>query len=140
MSAIMSASNQTAANAISSPEHSDNGLPRDSVNEKNISMPARPKTNRATSEWEALQIAAAGDLDTIDREVAEIEADLQAMNIRSTWYKPQLKLSDPRYFTWLLVSFASMGGLLSGVDQSLISGANLYMPQCKLNSHFLDDS
>lgn len=24
-----------------------------------------------------------------------------------------------------------MGGLLSGVDQSLISGANLYMPKCK---------
>lgn len=30
---------------------------------------------------------------------------------------------------WLLVAFASMGGLLSGIDQSLISGANLYMPQ-----------
>jgi hypothetical protein len=24
-----------------------------------------------------------------------------------------------------------MGGLLSGIDQSLISGANLYMPSCK---------
>jgi hypothetical protein len=24
-----------------------------------------------------------------------------------------------------------MGGLLSGVDQSLISGANLYMPACE---------
>ena len=28
----------------------------------------------------------------------------------------------------LLVSFASMGGLLSGLDQSLISGANLFLP------------
>jgi hypothetical protein len=130
----MSAPNHTVADTINSPEHSDDGIPRDSVNEKNISMPARPKIKRATSEWEALQIAAAGDLDTIDREVAEIEAALQAMDIRSTWYKPQLKLSDPRYFTWLLVSFASMGGLLSGVDQSLISGANLYMPQCKSRS------
>jgi hypothetical protein len=128
----MSAADIPATDAISSSEHSGDGLPRETVNEKNISMPARPKANRATSEWEALQIAEAGDLDTIDREVAEIEADLQAMNIRSTWYKPQLKLSDPRYFTWLLVSFASMGGLLSGIDQSLISGANLYMPKCEL--------
>lgn len=30
--------------------------------------------------------------------------------------------------SWVLVGFASMGGLLSGVDQSLISGANLFMP------------
>lgn len=27
-----------------------------------------------------------------------------------------------------------MGGLLSGVDQSLISGANLYMPSCRSHS------
>ena len=27
-----------------------------------------------------------------------------------------------------------MGGLLSGIDQSLISGANLFMPSCKLKS------
>ena len=30
-----------------------------------------------------------------------------------------------RTYSWLLVGFASMGGLLSGIDQSLISGANL---------------
>lgn len=86
-------------------------------------------SGRRVSEWEALQIVAAGDDETIDREIDEIEASLQQMNITSSWYKPQLKLSDPRYFTWLLVSFASMGGLLSGVDQSLISGANLFMPK-----------
>lgn len=27
-----------------------------------------------------------------------------------------------------------MGGLLSGIDQSLISGANLFMPSCKFKS------
>jgi hypothetical protein len=27
-----------------------------------------------------------------------------------------------------------MGGLLSGIDQSLISGANLFMPSCKSKS------
>ena len=29
-----------------------------------------------------------------------------------------------------------MGGLLSGIDQSLISGANLFMPSCKLQVSF----
>ncbi|KFX89388.1 hypothetical protein O988_08646 [Pseudogymnoascus sp. VKM F-3808] len=36
---------------------------------------------------------------------------------------------DPKHFTWLIVVFASMGGLLFGLDQSLISGANLFMPK-----------
>jgi MFS family permease len=40
----------------------------------------------------------------------------------------QLEFSNPKHFTWLLVAFASMGGLLSGIDQSTISGANLYLP------------
>jgi hypothetical protein len=121
------------------------------LNEKNIALAPKPATGRKISEWEAIQIAAAGDNDTIDREIAVVEADLQAMNIRSTWFKPQLRLKDPRHFTWLLVGmyctfsdqriypdyfigFASMGGLLSGVDQSLISGANLYMPSCEFCS------
>ena len=91
-------------------------------------------SGRKVSEWEALQIAAAGDLTTINAEVDAIEMELQAMDMRSTWYKPLIKFSDPKYFTWLLVGFASMGGLLSGIDQSLISGANLFMPSCKFNS------
>lgn len=109
------------------------------IDEKDIGRPADPErrqsqksvyssSGRKVSEWEALQMVAAGDLETINREMDDIEADLQTMNIKSTWYKPQLRLNDPRYFTWLLVGFASMGGLLSGVDQSLISGANLFMP------------
>ncbi|CZR69200.1 related to myo-inositol transport protein ITR1 [Phialocephala subalpina] len=115
-------------NAISSTESSD-GVPVKDVDEKHVAVaPAHPEARRGFSEWEAIQIAAAGDNDTIDREIAEIEASLTEMNIKSTWYKPQLKLNNPKHFTFLLVAFASMGGLLSGVDQSLISGANLYMP------------
>lgn len=40
-----------------------------------------------------------------------------------------LEFNNPKHFTWLLVAFASMGGLLSGLDQSLISGANLALPK-----------
>lgn len=86
------------------------------------------KPARRVSEWEALQIAQAGDLETINAEVDEIEAELQLLNLRSTWYKPLLTFRDPKMFNYLLVAFASMGGLLSGIDQSLISGANLFLP------------
>ena len=96
--------------AISSDENSEGGVPTaQAVDEKVFpagpqrNQPARPTGGRGVSEWEAIQIAAAGDLDTIDREVAEVEADLQQMNIQSTWFKPQLRLKDPRHFTWLLV-------------------------------------
>ncbi|PMD13207.1 fructose transporter 1 [Hyaloscypha hepaticicola] len=107
-------------------------MPTKEINEKDVALNQGNDHNlsnpRRLSEWEALQIVAAGDNETIDREVNEIDADLQAMDIKSTWFRPQLRLKDPRHFTWLLVGFASMGGLLSGVDQSLISGANLFMP------------
>ncbi|KAG9232623.1 fructose transporter 1 [Amylocarpus encephaloides] len=117
------------SDALSSADHSDAGNPA-FIDEKDVghTKSRRPPNGRRVSGWEALQIAAAGDLETINREMDEVEKDLQEMNIQSTWYKPQIRLKDPRHFTWLLVGFASMGGLLSGVDQSLISGANLFMP------------
>lgn len=93
-------------------------------------------SRRELSEWEAMQIAEAGDFETIDAEVNELDGQLQMVNRKNRWYRYQLSFDDPKYFTWLLVGFASMGGLLSGVDQSLISGANLYMPKdLSLNSH-----
>lgn len=92
------------ADAISSTENSESNAPMRDVNEKNVALsPEKPQNRRVLSEWEALQIAEAGDHDTIDREIAAVEADLQTMKIASTWYKPQLKIRDPRHFTWLLV-------------------------------------
>ncbi|KAI9817889.1 MAG: hypothetical protein M1827_001008 [Pycnora praestabilis] len=102
-------------------EGGDNGDP-------NRKFSVHSTSGRRLSEWEAMQVAAAGDMETIDAEIDEIEAELQTMNKKSRWYKFELSFKDPRHFTWLLVGFASMGGLLSGIDQSLISGANLYMP------------
>ncbi|KAJ5201237.1 hypothetical protein N7449_006040 [Penicillium cf. viridicatum] len=40
----------------------------------------------------------------------------------------EITLSNPATFTYILVAFASIGGMLSGLDQSLIGGANLYLP------------
>lgn len=113
--------------ASSSPDHIETELPSkkvtlisDDTDEKRIAKPQRnnstySSSGRQVSEWEALQIVAAGDLETIDREIGEIDASLQQMNIRSTWHKPQLRLKDPRYFTWLLVGKLT----LSGCKQSL---------------------
>ncbi|EKV12207.1 Major facilitator superfamily domain, general substrate transporter [Penicillium digitatum] len=39
-----------------------------------------------------------------------------------------MNLFNPIRFTYVLVAFTSMGGVLSGIDQSLINGANLYLP------------
>jgi Sugar (and other) transporter len=77
-------------------------------------------------EAEALQIAREGGWE-IDALMIQMEDELKAQGYKKGVFELQFK--DPRHFTWLLVAFASMGGLLSGLDQSLISGANLYLPK-----------
>ncbi|KAJ5092405.1 hypothetical protein NUU61_007275 [Penicillium alfredii] len=68
----------------------------------------------------------------MDSELQQLEEQLQALP------KPRFEFtpSNPALFTWILVGFASLGGLLSGLDQSLISGANLSLPKAL----HLDDS
>lgn len=79
------------------------------------------------AEVEALEIARAGG-QQVDTFIGEMEQELAASGgLKKGFF--QLQFKDPRHFTWLLVAFASMGGLLSGLDQSLISGANLYLPK-----------
>jgi len=76
-------------------------------------------------EFEALQIAKGGGWE-IDALMIEMEQKVAASGGKKGLFEVDFK--EPRHFTWLLVAFASMGGLLSGLDQSLISGANLYLP------------
>lgn len=83
---------------------------------------------RRMSEWDAMKIAKEGGVE-IDEEIALLDEELRLNPIKHGFFSPVINFNDPRHFTWLLVAFASMGGLLSGIDQSLISGANLYMPQ-----------
>lgn len=64
----------------------------------------------------------------VDGLIAEMDSQLEADGgLKTGFFHPNF--SNPKHFTWLLVAFASMGGLLSGLDQSLISGANLYLPK-----------
>lgn len=61
----------------------------------------------------------------MDAELQQLEEQLGSVK-KSRF---ELTFSNPALFTYVLVAFASMGGLLSGLDQSLISGANLTMPK-----------
>lgn len=70
----------------------------------------------------------------MDAEIQQFEQDLQ--NSTTKIGGRLFTFNNPAVFTYVLVAFASMGGLLSGLDQSLISGANLYMPDdLNLNSN-----
>ncbi|OAA70690.1 plastidic glucose transporter 4 [Cordyceps fumosorosea ARSEF 2679] len=64
----------------------------------------------------------------VDGFIADMERELEAAGGLQTGFF-HINFANPKHFTWLLVAFASMGGLLSGLDQSLISGANLYLPK-----------
>ncbi|QKX57101.1 uncharacterized protein TRUGW13939_04209 [Talaromyces rugulosus] len=63
---------------------------------------------------------------------AAMDAELARLEVQSQGVKRsrlEITFSSPAVFTYVIVGFASLGGLLSGLDQSLISGANLYMPR-----------
>jgi sugar porter (SP) family MFS transporter len=79
-------------------------------------------------EFEALQMANAGGWE-IEALILEMEEKDKVEPRKKGFLEFQIQFKDPRHFTWMLVAFASMGGMLSGLDQSLISGANLYLPR-----------
>ena len=90
--------------------------------EERVRQGSVPEVN---GEAEALAIARKGGWE-IEALIQQMEAERIEENAKQGFF--DLNFKDPKHFTWLLVGFASMGGLLSGLDQSLISGANLYMP------------
>ncbi|KAH0529714.1 hypothetical protein TsFJ059_004424 [Trichoderma semiorbis] len=73
-------------------------------------------------------VSTAPDPQDVNGFIDDMEGQLEASGGLKTGFF-HVQFSDPRHFTWLLVAFASMGGLLSGLDQSLISGANLFLPK-----------
>lgn len=76
---------------------------------------------------QAIEVVQQGSDEQVDSLIDDMESQLEAAGgIKTDFFNIQFK--NPKHFTWLLVAFASMGGLLSGLDQSLISGANLYLP------------
>ncbi|KAI5370811.1 putative major facilitator, sugar transporter, major facilitator superfamily [Septoria linicola] len=74
----------------------------------------------------AVNIAHAGGWEA-DALIDQLDKELEQRGDKRGIFDIEFK--NPKHFTWLLVAFASMGGLLSGLDQSLISGANLFLPE-----------
>jgi hypothetical protein len=83
--------------------------------------------DRHLNELDAIKIAKEGGAE-IDEEIAMLEAELAQNPPPKSWLSPLVTVFNPARFLWLQAGFASIGGLLLGIDQSLISGANLYMP------------
>lgn len=79
-----------------------------------------------SSEREAMGIAKQGGWE-VDALIDSMEVELANANYKKGLF--DINFKNPKHFTFLLVTFASMGGLLSGLDQSLISGANLFLPE-----------
>lgn len=59
------------------------------------------RSGRQLSEWEAIQIAAAGDIETINAEIDELEVELQNRPRSRRWYNYELSFKDPRHFTYV---------------------------------------
>ena len=79
---------------------------------------------------------------SIETDFIEIEQlAQQASRKRTFWQKLldcefELEFKDKKHMVWLLGAFASAAGILSGVDQSIISGASIGMNTAlKLTDH-----
>jgi len=113
----------------------DKGLYQDHSN-KGYDLGRGVGADKAHNHIELIERELQNDLETQqkwDEELKEFEIQLQKITAsKRTLLGPKLlkmpSENDAKWFTYVLVAFASMGGLLSGLDQSLISGANLYMP------------
>ncbi|TLD26994.1 hypothetical protein PspLS_04591 [Pyricularia sp. CBS 133598] len=79
------------------------------------------------NEKEALEFARNGGDGEMNSLISSLERELEAEGgMRNGFF--DLQFSNTKYFNWMIIAFASMGGMLSGLDQSLISGANLFLP------------
>jgi len=62
-------------------------------------------------------------LEAMNKELQHLEEESMSKPFGLFFWK------NPRVFTAVLACFASTGGLLYGIDLTLISGANLYFPE-----------
>lgn len=94
-------------------------------NEKvdNIAVAPTPDYSAPKAKTEQLEDARGWESENL---IQDLEKELEQVNYKKGFLDIEFK--NPKHFTWMIVAFASMGGLLSGLDQSLISGANLTLP------------
>jgi len=108
-------------------EYSEGGSGSSSLKHgDDIQMAVRSgSTAHVTNTADAIDIAKNGGWEA-DALIKELEDEVQRQGDKKGIF--DIEFANPKTFTIFLVIFASMGGLLSGLDQSLISGANLFLP------------
>lgn len=89
-----------------------------------IEIASKPGYEAPKAKTEQMENARGDESDNL---IHDLEKELEASGYKKSFFAMEFK--NPKHFTWILVAFASMGGLLSGLDQSLISGANLTLPR-----------
>lgn len=90
----------------------------------NIQVAPAPDYSAPKARTEQLEDARGWESENL---IQDLSKQLEQANYKKGFF--DLEFKNPKHFTWMLIVFASMGGLLSGLDQSLISGANLTLPQ-----------
>jgi sugar porter (SP) family MFS transporter len=105
------------------PTHTENAMP---TNEKEaeIQLAPPPDYSGPKAKTDHLEDARGWESENL---IQELDKQLEQSGYKKGFF--DLEFKNPKHFTWMLVAFASMGGLLSGLDQSLISGANLTLPK-----------
>lgn len=95
------------------------------LEEKDASRHDHREFGAAHLNEEAQNAALQATSEQVSQYIAEMEEKLSSSHLE---VPGGALFKEPKYYTWALVAFASMGGLLSGLDQSVISGANLFLP------------
>ncbi|KAM3416096.1 hypothetical protein BST61_g9577 [Cercospora zeina] len=110
-----------------SPSHNEKMSATDNIHATTNAARAGSIPGEGLTTKEAISIAHAGGWEA-DALIDQLDKELAADPSLTKKGFFDLEFANPKHFTWILVAFASMGGLLSGLDQSLISGANLFLP------------
>jgi hypothetical protein len=104
------------------PEYKDGTTAQAEKSEIQVAPP--PDYNAPKAKTDHLEDARGWESENLIR---ELDQELEKTGYKKGIFDVEFK--NPKHFTWMIVAFASMGGLLSGLDQSLISGANLTLPR-----------
>ncbi|CAA9960253.1 hypothetical protein CFE70_003696 [Pyrenophora teres f. teres 0-1] len=105
-------------------EVDNTALPSKTEKVDNIQVAPTPDYSAPKAKTEQLEDARGWESENL---IQDLEKELEQANYKLGFFDIEFK--NPKHFTWMIVAFASMGGLLSGLDQSLISGANLTLPK-----------
>lgn len=117
---------EDSKNVVDETQHNETDFEtRRNMSVDDIKAAVRNGSVPQVSKAEAMDIAKNGGWEA-DALISELQQELETRGDKKGFL--DLEFKNPKYFTWMLVAFASMGGLLSGLDQSLISGANLFLP------------